>query len=74
MIASHAFFTAMPLMSEPEEAAVADVLADLPVFVAVMRMRSRSMQNVSAATWATLMNNPWPISVPPWFRCTEPSV
>ena len=56
---------AMPLMSEPEEAAVAEVFGTLPVLVAVILMRSRSTCSSSATTCATLTNSPCPISVPP---------
>ena len=65
---------AWPLRSVPEEAAVAEVLGTLPVVVAVIRTRSRSIWNSSATTWATLVWSPCPISVPPWFRCTLPSL
>ncbi len=33
-----------------------------------------SRPNSWATTWATLMYRPCPISVPPWFTCTDPSV
>ena len=64
---------AMPFRSEPEDAAVGVVLGTLPVEVGVIFTQSRSMPNSSATTWATFTNNPCPISVPPWFRCTVPS-
>ena len=63
----------MPFMSEPDEAAVAEVFGTLSVRVAVIFTRSRSRPSSEAATWATLTNRPWPISVPPWFSMTEPS-
>ena len=50
-----ALSAAMPLMSEPEEAAVAEVLGTLPVEVAVIRTRSMSTWKASATTWATLV-------------------
>src|SRR3546814_5294560 len=46
---------AMPLMSEPEEAAVAEVFGTLPVEVAVMRTRSMSTWKAWATTCATLV-------------------
>ncbi len=64
----------MPLRSEPDEAAVAEVLGTLSVRVALILTLARGTWNASATTWATLVFRPWPISVPPWFRCTEPSV
>ena len=45
----------MPLRSEPEEAAVAEVFGTLPVVVAVILIRSRSTWNSSASTCATLV-------------------
>ena len=53
---------------------VADAFGTLLVSEAVTRMRSTSIWKASATTWATLVNRPWPISVPPWFSCTVPSV
>ena len=73
-ICSAAFCAAMPFRSEPEEAAVAEVFGTLAVVVAVIFTRSRSTWKTSATTWATLVLSPWPISVPPWFRWTEPSL
>ena len=52
--ASAALRAAMPLRSEPEEAAVGAVLGTLPVVVAVIRTRSSPIPNSSATTWATL--------------------
>ena len=63
----------MPLRSEPEEAAVAEVLGTLPVSVAVIRTASTPTPKRDAATCETLRWRPWPISVPPWFRWIEPS-
>ena len=60
--------------SEPDDAAVGDVLGTLAVVVAEILMLSMSIWKVSATTWATLVCRPWPISVPPWFRYTLPSV
>ena len=45
----------MPLRSEPEDAAVAEVFGTLPVVVAVIRTWSTSTWNSSATTWATLV-------------------
>ena len=57
----------------PVEAAVAEVLGTFSVVVLVMRMRSIEIPSASATTCATLVFRPCPISVPPWFRWTEPS-
>ena len=46
---------AMPLRSEPEDAAVAEVFGTLPVVVAVIRTWPMSTWNSSATTWATLV-------------------
>jgi hypothetical protein len=62
---------AMPLRSAPDEAAVAEVLGTLSVRVAETFTFSIGRPNTSATTWATLTYSPWPISVPPWFRCTS---
>ena len=64
----------MPLRSEPDEAAVGEVFGTLPVLVADRRIWSMSIWKTSATTCATLTNRPWPISVPPWFNSTLPSV
>ena len=50
-----AALAAMPLRSEPEDAAVGEVLGTLSVVVAVMRTRSVVRPNSSATTWATFM-------------------
>ena len=55
LIAPAAIFAAMPLRSEPEEAAVGEVFGTFAVVVAVMRTRSMAMPNSSATTCATLM-------------------
>ena len=60
-----AWRAAMPFMSEPEEAAVAEVLGTLAVVVAVIRTWPAVRPNSSATTCATLMLRPCPISVPP---------
>ena len=65
---------AKPFRSEPDEAAVAEVLGTLSVRVAVIRTRSGDTPSASATTWITFTCSPWPISVPPWFRSTEPSL
>ena len=44
------------------------------VEVAARRIWPMSTWNVSATTCATLMNKPWPISVPPGLKSTLPSV
>ena len=72
-IVSQAFCAAMPLRSEPEEAAVAEVLGTLAVSVAVILTSSGETPKREAATCATFWNSPCPISVPPWFRWIEPS-
>jgi hypothetical protein len=55
LIAPAAFFAAMPLMSEPDDAAVADVFGTFAVVVAVIFTASASTPNSSATTCATLM-------------------
>ena len=55
----------MPLRSDPEDAAVAEVLGTLPVWVAVILTLDTGRPNSSATTWATFMLSPCPISVPP---------
>ena len=74
LILSAACRAAMPFRSEPAEAAVAEVLGTLSVRVAETLTLPMSIRNVDATTWATLVNSPCPISVPPWFRWTLPSV
>ncbi len=74
LICSAALSAAMPLRSEPEEAAVGEVFGTFAVLVADTRIWSRSIANVSATTCATLTNRPCPISVPPWLSTTLPSV
>ena len=49
-----AAWAAMPFRSEPDEAAVAEVLGTLPVVVAEILTCSMSTWNSSATTWATL--------------------
>ena len=65
---------ALPFKSEPEDAAVAEVFGTLLVSVAVMRMADSGKPNSVATTCATFTCKPWPISVPPWFSSTVPSV
>ncbi|MCY1241120.1 hypothetical protein D9M72_540060 [compost metagenome] len=55
LICRAALAAAMPLRSDPEDAAVADVFGTLPVVVAVTLIRSRFTWNSSATTWATLV-------------------
>jgi hypothetical protein len=64
----------LPFRSLPVLAAVAEVLATLCVSVAVQRTASNGTPSSCATTCATLVFRPWPISVPPWFTSTEPSV
>ena len=72
-IVSQAALQAMPLRSEPDDAAVADVFGTFAVSAAVIRTADRGTPNTEAATCATLTFSPWPISVPPWFSWIEPS-
>ena len=71
--ATQALRAAMPFRSEPEDAAVAEVFGTRAVSVAETRTRSTAMSNSRATTCATLVNRPWPISVPPWFTSRLPS-
>ena len=45
---------AMPLRSEPDDAAVAEVLGTLSVEAGEILIRSRSIWNASETTWAIL--------------------
>ena len=72
-ICSQAFFTAPPLRSAPELAAVAEVLGTLSVRVGASRTADSGTPSAVAATWSIFVCRPWPISVPPWFTCTVPS-
>ena len=56
---------AMPLRSEPADAAVGAVFGTLSVRVEVIFTRSMPTPNSSATTCATFMKSPCPISVPP---------
>jgi hypothetical protein len=56
------------------DAAVAEALGILLVSLAVASTRSNGTPSSSATICATLVFRPWPISVPPWFTCTLPSV
>ena len=73
MIWSQACCAAMPFRSDPDDAAVAEVLGTLAVSVAVILTARVSSPNRAATTCATFWNRPWPISVPPWFRWIDPS-
>ena len=73
LICRAASTAAMPLRSAPTEPAVGEALGTLSVAVAVIRTRARSRPSSLATTCATLVWTPWPISVPPWLRWTEPS-
>ena len=70
----HAACTAIPFMSLPDEAAVAEVFGTNAVSVAVIFTAATSTPNTLAATCATFRNSPCPISVPPWFSVTLPSM
>ena len=65
---------AMPLRSVPDEAAVGDAFGTLLVSEAVTRIASSGSPSSRATTCRTLVNRPWPISVPPWFSVTVPSL
>ena len=73
-ICSQAFFTAPPLRSAPELAAVADVLGTLSVRVGASRTAESGTPSAVAATCSIFVCRPWPISVPPWLISTEPSL
>ena len=67
------------LLGDPDllptvDAAVADALGTLLVSAAVQRTRSKGTPSSSATSCAILVFTPWPISVPPWFTWTLPSV
>ena len=70
---SQAAFTAIPFRSDPDDAAVAEVLGTFAVSVAVIFTTPASTPKAAAATCATLRNRPCPISVPPWFIAIDPS-
>ncbi len=65
LISAAAIFAAMPLRSVPEDAAVGEAFGTFAVLVAVMRTKCSGTPNSSATIWATLVNSPCPISVPP---------
>ena len=65
---------AMPLRSLPDDAAVGDAFGTLLVSDADTRTAASGTPSSSATTCATLVNSPWPISVPPWFSSSVPSV
>ena len=69
-----AFCAAMPLRSVPDDAAVAEVLGTLPVCVDEIWTWPMSICSSAATTCATLIRSPCPISVPPWFKRTLPSL
>ncbi len=74
LICSQAFFTAPPLRSAPELAAVAEVLGTLSVRVGASRTAESGRPSAVAATCSIFVCRPWPISVPPWLISTEPSL
>jgi hypothetical protein len=65
---------ASPFRSVPLEAAVGEVFGTLPVEVGMRRTLPSGTPSSLATICATLVISPWPISVPPWFSCTLPSV
>ena len=65
LMARAALWAAMPLRSEPAEAAVGEALGTIAVLVALGRTISSGTPSSSATTWATFTNSPCPISVPP---------
>ena len=67
-------WAARPFRSVPLLAAVALALGTLLVSLAVLSTRSKGTPSSSATMAATLVFRPCPISVPPWFTCTLPSV
>jgi hypothetical protein len=73
-ICSQAFFTAPPLRSAPELAAVADVFGTLSVRVGASRTSDSGTPSAVAATCNIFVCRPWPISVPPWLINTVPSL
>ena len=69
-----AFSAAMPFKSVPLEAAVGEVFGTLSVRVALILTALKSTPKPWATICAILVFSPWPISVPPWFKCIEPSL
>ena len=67
-------WAALPFMSEPEEAAVAEVFGTLPVLVAVILTRSEVDLQFLGDDLGYLDEQPRPISVPPWLRWMLPSL
>ncbi len=65
---------ARPLRSVPLEAAVAEALGTRAVSLALTRTLASGRPSAWATICATLVCRPWPISVPPWFSSTLPSV
>ena len=70
---THAAATAAPFKSAPLDAAVAEVFGTLSVLVVIIRMLEAGSPSSRMATPRILVCSPCPISVPPWFTCTEPS-
>ena len=70
---SHAFRTAAPFRSAPLDAAVGEVFGTLSVLVAISRIFAAGNPSSRIATPSIFTLSPCPISVPPWFTCTEPS-
>ena len=55
----------MPFRSLPDDAAVGEAFGTLLVSEALTRTDSSGMPSSRATTCCTLVNSPWPISVPP---------
>jgi hypothetical protein len=65
---------ARPFRSVPLEAAVALALATWSVSLALACTWAAGKPSTRATSPHTLVCRPWPISVPPWFTRTLPSV
>ena len=74
LICSHALTMAGPLRSAPVLPAVTVVLAMVSVEVLVVWILSTGTPRAREHTCIILVWRPWPISMPPWWRSTEPSV
>ena len=65
---------AIPFRSLPDDAAVGEALGTLLVSDADTRTAASGTPSSCATTCATLVKRPWPISVPPWFKSSVPSL
>mmetsp|Transcript_8576 Transcript_8576/g.20451 ORF Transcript_8576/g.20451 Transcript_8576/m.20451 type:complete len:209 (-) Transcript_8576:1726-2352(-) len=74
MTMSAAIFAALPLMSVPDDAAVATVFAHLSVAVSAMYTADKGISKQVATTWATFVCRPCPISMPPCDTRHVPSL